>query len=127
CDSKRTTTIGRLVAGRQRSRPSLWTTARVLRAVAKTKYRWRLVEGESCHLCVTRRVRLDHESGRRRIDCVLRQFQPAAGVFIRSPANGPHLSALFEFCRRVQREGSAVRSESNRITCRVAQARGDYA
>src|SRR6266481_6271076 len=90
-DSERTAAIGGTLAGGQRSRASIWTAARVLPTTSAVKYRRGLVECESCDLYAARSVRLDHEPGRRRIDRVLRQRQPTTGVFVRSPANGPHV------------------------------------
>src|SRR6266496_5601391 len=93
---------------------SLRAAAWILSAVAKIESRGRVVACESSNLCSSRRIRLDHESRRFRIDLVLREQEWRSRVLLRNPKHGPHVSALFESGRRSQGKERAIRSQSDR-------------
>src|SRR5436190_18862226 len=96
------------LGGGKRPRAPLWTAAKILSTVAKVESRGCVVACESSDLRASRRIRLDHESRRFRIDLDLRKQEWRSGVFLRNPGYGPHVSALFEPGRRMQRKESPI-------------------
>src|SRR6266516_6098070 len=90
------------VATGKRPRAPLRAAAWVLSAVAKIESRDRVVTREGSNVCCSRRIRLDHEWRRFRIDLGLREQEWRSRVLLRNPKHGPHLSALFESGRRIQ-------------------------
>src|SRR6266516_4854108 len=102
------------VATGKRPRAPLRAAAWVLSAVAKIESRDRVVTREGSNVCCSRRIRLDHESRRFRIDHGLPEQEWRPRILLRNPQHGPHVSALFESCRRIYGKAGTVRSKSDR-------------